>query len=137
MQTVHLATPGIRARELLTGITAIEAGAGVPLHTHNCEEAVVVLEGRAAFRADGVESLLGTGDATWTPPGVIHGFSNPDPGQLRIYWAYGSVDATRTVVATGVTTRIASEPSGAGKPAGPGPAPARPSRRHRGRKISG
>jgi quercetin dioxygenase-like cupin family protein len=117
VQTLHLATPGIGARELLTGITMIDAGAGVPLHAHNCEEAVVVLEGVAAFEAEGDESRLGAGDATWTPPGVVHGFSNPGPGRLRIYWAYGSVDATRTVAATGLTTRIASEPQRAGEQA--------------------
>jgi putative monooxygenase len=28
---------------------------------------------------------------------------------MRILWTYGSVDATRTIVATGVTTRIDAE----------------------------
>ena len=41
---------------------------------------------------------------------VRHYFQNAsDTDEMQIVWTYSSVDATRTVVATGVTTRIDEE----------------------------
>jgi hypothetical protein len=41
---------------------------------------------------------------------VRHYFENPSgTEEMHIFWTYSSVDATRTIVATGVTTRIDEE----------------------------
>jgi quercetin dioxygenase-like cupin family protein len=94
----------------LSGVTEIDPGAAIPLHFHNCEETVVVLEGEALAEIDGVEHVVAQGDATWIPPGLHHRFRNPSSTRaLRIFWTYASLDATRTIVATGITTRIDEE----------------------------
>lgn len=99
----------IGAKELLTGITEFAPGGEVPPHIHNCEEAVVILEGQAIFEADGERHDLEVGDSTWAPAGVVHRFGNRGEGRMRIFWTYGSISATRTVIATGRTTLIGQE----------------------------
>jgi putative monooxygenase len=108
--TTALVTSSRGARAMLTGITVIPSGSSVPLHFHNCEETVIVLSGRGFVHVDGIERPVAPRDTSWIPPDVPHCFRNPK-GEvpLEIYWAYASVDATRTIVATGVTTRIDEE----------------------------
>jgi HTH-type transcriptional regulator, repressor for puuD len=86
-----------------TGITVFEPGTGIPLHTHNVEESVLILEGEATAVVDGKSFDLEAGDATWVPAGVPHRFANRGPGAMRIYWVYGGREVTRTICATGET----------------------------------
>ncbi len=59
---------------------------------------------------DGVETDLEARDTTWIPAEVPHFFRNiSDNEPMSILWTYASIDATRTIVATGVTTRIDEE----------------------------
>ncbi len=109
VQTSHLFGPRDGAGDWIFGTTELDVGGGVPLHSHNCEETVMVLEGEALFEAAGQRHALVAGDATWTPAGVDHRFSNRGDGWLRILWIYGRADATRTVVSSGKTTRIDDE----------------------------
>ena len=53
-----------------TGITEFPSGAGIPLHTHNVEESVFILEGEATAVVDGKSFDLEAGDATWVPAGA-------------------------------------------------------------------
>jgi HTH-type transcriptional repressor of puuD len=80
--------------KVTTGITEFPVGAGIPLHTHNVEESVLILE---------------PGDATWAPAGVPHRFVNRGEGPMRIYWVYGGREVTRTICATGETFEHLSE----------------------------
>jgi quercetin dioxygenase-like cupin family protein len=106
-RTMPLVVSGIGATSLLTGITIIDPGSAIPLHFHNCEESVTVLEGAATAVIDGVEHELRPSDTTWLPAGVPHFFRNPSTTSvLRILWIYASIDATRTLVATGETRRV-------------------------------
>jgi putative monooxygenase len=108
--TTPLATAGRGARAMLTGITTIAPGSAVPLHTHNCEESVVVLSGSGIAHIDGSDHKVGARDTSWIPPGVPHCFRNEAGSEpLVIFWTYASIEATRTIVATGVTTRIDEE----------------------------
>ncbi len=110
VRTFPLVNARIGSTKTLSGITEFDPSTEVALHTHNCEETVVVLEGEGAAEIDGVEHALRPTDCTWIPAGVQHRFRNPSATQrMRIYWTYASVDATRTVIATGVTTRIDEE----------------------------
>ena len=109
-RTVPLVNQLIGARSTLSGITEFEPGAAIALHYHNWEETVLVLEGDAVAEIEGAEHSLAAGDTTWIPPGVHHRFRNASrAGRMRIYWTYASVDATRTIVETGLTTRIDEE----------------------------
>jgi len=109
LRTSHLFTTADGAAQGLTGTTEFAPGAGLPLHTHNCEETVMILEGEAFFEANGERTGLVAGDATWTPAGVVHRFANRGNGPMRILWVYGSVDATRTLASTGATTSVEAE----------------------------
>ncbi len=112
-RTVPLVTAALGSKEMLNGITSFQPGAAIPLHAHNCEESVIILEGSAVFELDGVEHELKRYDTTWIPPNVPHRFRNAsDSEALRIFWTYASVEATRTMIATGETRAIASEHKG-------------------------
>ena len=94
----------------LSGQTLFEGGAGIALHVHNCPESVVIIEGDAIVEIDGQEHSLTTFHTTYVDAGVPHRFRNAsDAEPMRILWIYGSVDATRTIVETGVTTRVDAE----------------------------
>jgi HTH-type transcriptional repressor of puuD len=92
-----------------TGITVFAPGTAIPLHTHNVEESVLVLEGEAAAVVGQDSFELEAGDATWVPAGVRHRFANRGQGPMRIYWVYGGREVTRTIVATGETVEHLSE----------------------------
>jgi quercetin dioxygenase-like cupin family protein len=54
-------------------------------HVHpGMEERFEVLEGRAAFRIDGVETEAGPGEVVIAPPGVRHLAWNPTDGPVRL-----------------------------------------------------
>lgn len=87
-----------------------EPGAAIPEHIHNCDESVQILRGSAVAHIDGVEYSVSAGDNSFIPAGIPHFFHNTsETEELHIFWTCASVDATRTVLATGVTTRIDEE----------------------------
>jgi quercetin dioxygenase-like cupin family protein len=108
--TVPLVTRAIGAEVFLNGITTFEAGGSIPLHLHNCAECVVILAGEAIAEIDGTEHRLGQYDTTYVAGGVPHRFRNAsDREPMRILWTYASIDATRTIIGSGLTTRIDAE----------------------------
>jgi putative monooxygenase len=110
IRTVPLVTSRVGSTSLLNGVTTLDPGAAVPLHIHNCEESVLVMSGRGRVHIDGVETDVEPGVTTWIPTGVQHFFRNTSATEpLSIFWTYASIDANRTIVATGVTTRIDEE----------------------------
>jgi HTH-type transcriptional repressor of puuD len=91
------------ANLVTTGQTRFAVGTGLPLHSHNVEESVLILEGLATAQIDDETFDLVTGDATWVPAGVPHRFLNRGNSLMRIYWVYGGREVTRTITATGET----------------------------------
>ncbi len=109
-RTTPLVTRACGSTSLINGITAFEPGAAIGMHFHNCEESVMVLEGDAIAEIDGVQHRLSAGDTTWIPSNLPHRFINAsDSAPMRIFWTYASIDATRTMVATGDTRTIDAE----------------------------
>jgi HTH-type transcriptional regulator, repressor for puuD len=98
-----------QGNKVTTGMTSFAPGTAIPLHTHNVEETVLVLEGEATAVVGEARFELVAEDVTWVPAGVPHCFINRGQGQLRIYWVYGGRDVTRTIVATGETFEHLSE----------------------------
>ncbi len=88
---------------LTMGISTFEPGAAIPLHTHNVEEAITILEGEAVAIIDGHEYVVRPYDTTFVPPGVPHCFRNESARQMRFLWTYGGAYVTRTYVETGQT----------------------------------
>lgn len=95
--------------KVTTGMTIFEPGTALPLHTHNVEETVLVLEGEATAVVGDDEFPLMAEDVTWVPAGVPHCFINRGRTTMRIYWVYGGRAVTRTICATGETFEHLSE----------------------------
>ena len=52
----------------------------------------------------------GGNDTTWIPANVPHRFINASETEpMRIFWVYASIDATRTMIATGEEQTIDAE----------------------------
>ena len=97
------------ASQLTTGVTSFPPGTGLPLHTHNVEEQVLILEGEADVQLGDQRLALQAGDATWAPAGVPHFFASRKDEPLRIFWVYGGASVTRTICATGQTVAHLSD----------------------------
>ncbi|TCM43595.1 cupin domain-containing protein [Kribbella sp. VKM Ac-2568] len=94
---------------ITTGQTVFAVGTGLPVHSHNVEESVLIIEGLAIAEIDGERFDLVAGEATWVPAGVPHRFLNRGDEPMRIYWVYGGREVTRTITATGETFEHLSE----------------------------
>lgn len=88
---------------LTIGISTFQPGAAIPVHTHNVEEAITILEGQATAVIDGQEHLVRAHDTTFVPPGTPHFFRNDSPAEMKFLWIYGGAHVTRTYVETGQT----------------------------------
>ncbi|HEY9213816.1 MAG TPA: cupin domain-containing protein [Ancylobacter sp.] len=109
-KTIPLVTRKVGAMGFINGITIFEPNAAIPMHSHNCEESVMLLEGDAFAEIDGVQYELKAGDISYIPANLPHRFVNrSSTAGMKILWIYGSVDATRTVIATGDTRSIDDE----------------------------
>ena len=94
---------------ITTGQTIFAPGTGLPVHSHNVEENVLILEGLAIAEIDGKTFDLVAGEATWVEAGTPHRFLNRGDTPMRIYWVYGGREVTRTITATGETFEHLSE----------------------------
>jgi quercetin dioxygenase-like cupin family protein len=70
--------PGVTMRPVfgdaaMLNLLEFEPGAAVPAHAHPHEQLGHVLEGELALTIDGVEHVLGPGDAYQIPGGIEHG----------------------------------------------------------------
>lgn len=109
-RTVPLVSQQVGAKDFLNGITMFAPGSAIPEHIHNCDESVLIIKGSAVAHIDGTQYPVTVGDNSFIPAGIAHFFRNTsETDELHIFWTYASVDATRTVIATGVTTRIDEE----------------------------
>lgn len=109
-KTIPLVTRRTGSTSFINGITIFEPGAAIPLHYHNCEESVLLLEGDAIAEIDGVEHVIAPGDVSFIPAGIAHRFRNLSATKgMKIMWTYASIDADRTLVETGDTRRIDDE----------------------------
>ncbi|HEU5317639.1 MAG TPA: cupin domain-containing protein [Chloroflexota bacterium] len=88
---------------LTMGISTFESGSVIPLHSHNVEEAITILEGEAIAIIEGREYPVRPYDTTFVPPGVPHHFRNESGKVMRFLWVYGGADVTRTYAETGQT----------------------------------
>jgi quercetin dioxygenase-like cupin family protein len=104
IRTTPLVTgASVHEARIVTGISSYPRGEGAPLHTHNCDEQVTLLEGRAEVEIDGAVTQLVPYDSTYIAAGVEHAFRNTGEDPMVILWIYTSDHVTRTFADTGET----------------------------------
>jgi len=109
IQTIPLVTKELGSQHITTGITRFPVGAKVPMHLHNCDEQVTILEGDAEAELDGQRHRLHAYDTTLVPANRPHRFVNVGTTPLAILWIYTSTEVTRTFADTGETVAHLSE----------------------------
>ena len=100
--------PGVAARRLVSkytgadtftaGISVFAPGADILLHTHPCEEIVVILDGVGVAELDGERFNLQRFDLSLVPPGVPHRFLNQSDAPFTMMYVYPTTDVTRDPV---------------------------------------
>ena len=89
--------------QFTTGMTRFPPGEGAPMHSHNCDEQVTLLEGAGECEIDGRITHLEALDTTYIRANVPHRFLNTGDRDMVILWIYGSNQVTRTFTETGET----------------------------------
>ena len=100
--------PGVAARRMINtamgatsitmGISTFEPGAGIFLHTHPCEETVIILDGEGMAEIDGEVFRLGKFDTSFVPPLVPHRFWNAGDAPMIMVYFYPMVNPSRDPV---------------------------------------
>ena len=92
---LRLANSERGATTMTAGVATFEPGTRILLHTHPCEETVIIIEGSATAHIKGEHVPLGKYDATIVPGGVPHYFSNDSDDPMTIAYFYPELDAAR------------------------------------------
>jgi quercetin dioxygenase-like cupin family protein len=89
--------PSAGSSELVVGRTVLPPGARHERHRHpNCDEFLVVLEGRGEIYTDQGREAAAEGDVVFTPAGHWHGFDNTSDEEVLLLWGWrgaGSLEA--------------------------------------------
>ena len=83
---------GTGATQISSGVAEFAAGASAPMHYHDAEESVSVIEGEGRMVIDGEEHIVRPNDAAFIPPGAHHSIANHGGQPFKISWTYASIE---------------------------------------------
>jgi mannose-6-phosphate isomerase-like protein (cupin superfamily) len=89
--------------KVATGMSVYPVGSGAPLHAHNCDEQVLILEGAGFVEVAGVRTDLVQWDTAYVEAGTFHRYQNTGDTPMKILWIYNQAHVTRTFADTGIT----------------------------------
>lgn len=93
----------VDAPPFATVAIAIPAGSAPPMHGHNWDEQVTILEGRAVTEVAGVQPETGPSDTSTFPHWMPRRFVSIGDGHLKILWIYAEAAVARTFMDAGET----------------------------------
>jgi quercetin dioxygenase-like cupin family protein len=73
-----------------------DPGVGAPSHTHEFEEVLTVIEGKAEVWLDAQRQVVGPGTTVFIPAGAVHGFVNVGTGRLKLQFVIASNEMRAT-----------------------------------------
>ena len=103
VETMLLAAKDVCGSRITTGFTSFPPGREVPVHKHNCDEQVTLIEGDAIVEIEGERSEVNVMDTTYIKAGTWHRFLNVGDNRMTISWVYDADEVTRTFQETGET----------------------------------
>ena len=71
-------------------VQTVAPGAATPVHRHDCEEAIVILEGHGVLDLEGREEPFGPGETLVIPRDAVHQVRSTGPEPLRLVAALGT-----------------------------------------------
>ncbi|WP_136637729.1 cupin domain-containing protein [Pseudooceanicola onchidii] len=95
--------------EVTTGTTTLPVGRSVQLHSHNCDEQIVILQGHAEAEFRGERFPIGPMEVAFIPKGEVHCFHNVGDETVVMLFIYAAPEVTRTFAGSGETVRHLSE----------------------------
>lgn len=95
--------------EVTTGTTTLPAGRSVALHSHNCDEQIVILSGHAEVECRGKRLPIGPMEVAYMPKGEVHCFHNVGDEEVEMLFIYADGSVSRTFAASGETVTHLSE----------------------------
>lgn len=81
-QTLVGAKDGLKGFEIWR--QTIDAGGETPLHKHDCEEVIIILEGEGACVVEGDTQTFRADQSVIVEPNVVHKICNTGSGPLRL-----------------------------------------------------
>lgn len=71
-------------------VQTVDPGEATPVHRHECEEAIVILEGHGVFELEGSKQEFGPGETLVVPRDAVHQVTCTGREPLRLVAALGA-----------------------------------------------
>jgi quercetin dioxygenase-like cupin family protein len=66
---------------ITSGVSVYPVGTGAPMHSHNCDEHVTILDGFAEVLVEGTVTRLSRYDTTYIPSPIPTSSATPEPSR--------------------------------------------------------
>jgi len=90
-RTIAGAADGLRRLDVWQ--QTLDPGAATPVHYHECEEVIVILEGSGRLTIDGVDHEFGPDSTLVVPPRFVHQVRSSAGGPIRLIAVFDATPA--------------------------------------------